>query len=213
MPLRFNYGVEFQPETQWRNPWPLIETLQTLVSGNLYKEKKRNGTFSFTLASHCLAGGSVFGGFLGILSRESSVSKSIWWHVDIVRFSIINLMYTLKIHLNGLVIFLQSWTSTGYFSNSGSSPCSLMKIDGRQSQLPVAASCSFLEMQWSVRSQKGYGTKSTWRWCQTDWLVGSSRKVGPRVFHPGIILQVSEELLRSPESPYVRTDLRFIYVL
>ena len=51
------------------------------------------------------------------LSR-SYVSKSNRLHVDIVRFFFINLKYNLYIFLKWSVIFLKSWTSTGYFSNS-----------------------------------------------------------------------------------------------
>ena len=39
-------------------------------------------------------------------------------HVDVLRFAFIKLGYILQIPLQRSVIFLQSWSSTGYFSNS-----------------------------------------------------------------------------------------------
>ena len=57
--------------------------------------------------------------FLGIISGwNSSVCKSNRLHVDILWFSFIKLWYILYIPLKWPVIFLQSWTWTGYFSNS-----------------------------------------------------------------------------------------------
>ena len=64
----------------------------------------------------------LLGRFLGIKLRltgwDPSVCKSNRLHVDILRFSFVELGYILYIPLNWLVIFLQSSTSTGYFSNS-----------------------------------------------------------------------------------------------
>jgi hypothetical protein len=48
-------------------------------------------------------------------------AKSNRSHVDILRFSFIKLEYILWIPLKWSVIFLQSWISTNYFSNSTSS--------------------------------------------------------------------------------------------
>ena len=56
--------------------------------------------------------------FLGITGWDSSVCKSNRLHVDILQFFFIELGDILYIPLKWLVIFLQSWTSTGYFSNS-----------------------------------------------------------------------------------------------
>ena len=59
------------------------------------------------------------GEILGI--TDPSANKSNRLHVDILRFSFIKLEYILYFPLKWSVIFLQSWTSTGYFSNSTSS--------------------------------------------------------------------------------------------
>ena len=62
------------------------------------------------------------GRFLGILiGWDLSVCKSNQLHVDILRFSFTKLGYILWIPLKWSVIFLHSWTSTDYFSNSTSS--------------------------------------------------------------------------------------------
>jgi hypothetical protein len=53
--------------------------------------------------------------FSPIIGWDPSVCKSDRLHVDILQHSFIKLGYIL---LKWLVIFLQSWTSTGYFSNS-----------------------------------------------------------------------------------------------
>ena len=58
------------------------------------------------------------GRFLGITGWHPSACKSNRLHVDILRFSFIKLGYTLYIPLQRSVIILQSWISTGYFSNS-----------------------------------------------------------------------------------------------
>jgi hypothetical protein len=58
------------------------------------------------------------GRFLGIIGWDPSVCKSNRWHVDIHRFFLIKLGYILQIPLKWSVIFLLSWTSTSYFSNS-----------------------------------------------------------------------------------------------
>ena len=66
--------------------------------------------------------GQWSGRVLGIIGWDPSVCKSNQLHVDIHRFSFIKLGYILlQIPLKRWVIFLQSWTSTGYFSNSTSS--------------------------------------------------------------------------------------------
>ena len=56
--------------------------------------------------------------FLGITNRYPSVFKSNRLHVDIFRYPFINLGYILYIPLKWSVIFVQSPTSTGQFSNS-----------------------------------------------------------------------------------------------
>ena len=58
------------------------------------------------------------GRFWGIIGQVPSVSKSNRLHVVIFRFFFINLRYILWIPLKWWVIFLKSWTSTDYFSNS-----------------------------------------------------------------------------------------------
>ena len=67
------------------------------------------------------------GRFLGITGWEPSFCKSNRLHVDICQFSFIKLGYISHIPLKWSVNFLQSWTSTGYFSNStGSSVTSCL---------------------------------------------------------------------------------------
>ena len=56
--------------------------------------------------------------FLGITGWDPSVCKSNRLHVHILRFSFIKLGYSLYIPLKLSAIFLHSWTSTGYVSNS-----------------------------------------------------------------------------------------------
>ena len=60
----------------------------------------------------------VIGEILGIISWDPSVCKSNQLHVDILRFSCMKLGNIPSIPLKWPVIFLQSWTSTGDFSNS-----------------------------------------------------------------------------------------------
>jgi hypothetical protein len=63
------------------------------------------------------------GRFVGIIGWEPSVCKSNRLHVDILRFSFIKLGVYSSINSSKVIgNFLQSWTSTGYFSNwTGSS--------------------------------------------------------------------------------------------
>jgi hypothetical protein len=56
--------------------------------------------------------------FLGMVGWDPSVCKSHRLHVDILWFSFIKLGYIVSIPLRWWIIFLQSWTLTGYFSNS-----------------------------------------------------------------------------------------------
>ena len=58
------------------------------------------------------------GRFLDIIGWDPSVCKSKWLHVDILQVTFVKLGYILEIPLKWSIIFLQSWTSTGYFSNS-----------------------------------------------------------------------------------------------
>ena len=58
------------------------------------------------------------GRFLGITGWDPSVCKSNRLHVDILWCSFIKLVYMLWIPLIWPVIILQSWTSTGFPSNS-----------------------------------------------------------------------------------------------
>ena len=61
---------------------------------------------------------SVRGDFLNIIGWDPSISKFNRFNGMIYRFFFIDLMYILSILLKWLVIFLQSWTPTGYYSNS-----------------------------------------------------------------------------------------------
>ena len=56
--------------------------------------------------------------FVGITRWDPSVCKSNRLYFDILRFSYTKLGYTLWIPLKWSVIFLQSWTSTSFSSNS-----------------------------------------------------------------------------------------------
>ena len=58
------------------------------------------------------------GRFLSIIGWDPSVGKSNRLHVDILWFSFIKLGYIPYIPLKWSVIFLESWSSTGSFSNS-----------------------------------------------------------------------------------------------
>jgi hypothetical protein len=60
----------------------------------------------------------VIGEIFGIIGWDPSVCKSNRLHADILWCSFIKLGYVLWIPMKWSVIFLQSWTSTGYFSNS-----------------------------------------------------------------------------------------------
>ena len=82
-------------------------------------------SFSFVDLSTCVWNTTCFrlhqwsGRFLCIITGwDPSDCKSNRLHVDILRFSFIKMGYIPHIPLNQSVIFLQSWTSTGYFSNS-----------------------------------------------------------------------------------------------
>ena len=58
------------------------------------------------------------GRILGIVGWDPSDSKSNRLHVDIFRFFFINLRCIFYNPLEWWVVFLKSWTSTAYFSNS-----------------------------------------------------------------------------------------------
>ena len=70
---------------------------------------------------------SVIGRFLDIIGWDPSVCKSNRLHVDILRFFYINLRYIPQIPLKWSVILLNTWTSTGYFSNSTGSSITLIE--------------------------------------------------------------------------------------
>jgi hypothetical protein len=61
------------------------------------------------------------GRILGTIGWDPSVCKSNRLHVDILRFAFIRLGYIISILLKWSEIFMQSWTSIGYFSNLTSS--------------------------------------------------------------------------------------------
>ena len=90
------------------------------------------------------------GRFLGITRRDPSVCKSNQLHVGILRFSFIKSGYIPWIPLKWWVILLQSWTSTGYFSNSASSSVSNCRfspiVDPLYQYVP--------EFLWEVRGLK-----------------------------------------------------------
>ena len=78
------------------------------------------------------------GRFLGVTGWDPSVWKSNRLHVHILRFPFPELGYILYIPLKQSVVFLQSWTSTGYVSNStGSSVtnCRFSPVIGRLGHL------------------------------------------------------------------------------
>ena len=58
------------------------------------------------------------GDFWGTTGWDPSACKSNRLHVNILRFSFMKLGYVPYFPLKWSVIFLQSWTSTSYFSNS-----------------------------------------------------------------------------------------------
>ena len=78
---------------------------------------------------------------LGITGWDPSVCKSNWLHVDILRISFIKLEYVLQTPLKWSVIFLQSWTSTGYFWNSTGSSVTNCRFS------PIIVVCIFLHSQ------------------------------------------------------------------
>ena len=78
------------------------------------RERKGPGNYHI----HICSPNQCPGRFLGITGQYPSVCKSNQLHVDILRFSFIKLGYILYILLKWPIIFLQSWTSTGYSSNS-----------------------------------------------------------------------------------------------
>ena len=78
--------------------------------------------------------------FLGITSLDPTVCKFNRLHVDILRFSFIKLGYILYTPLKWWVIFLQSWTSTGYFSNSTGSSVTSCRLS------PIIAHISYFSL-------------------------------------------------------------------
>ena len=71
---------------------------------------------------------SVSGENLGHNWSKSRVSKSNWLHIVIFRFVFINVESNPKIPLKWSVIFMHSWTSTNYFSNSIGSSITTLNI-------------------------------------------------------------------------------------
>ena len=126
---------------QWMNPPPLSLSWRTVtcgVLGTTWELRKRRhflemilcfavivfihlGVITWSLLSYIedLKFEQWSGRFLG---WDPSVCKSNWLHVDNLRFSFMKLGFTLQIPLKQSVIFLQSWSSTAYFSNSTGSP-------------------------------------------------------------------------------------------
>ena len=87
----------------------MFHPFQLLINGQFWITVLSNLKFSFIQWS---------GRFLGIIGWDPSVCKSNRLYVDILRFSFIKWRYFLQIPLKWSIIFMQSWTSTGYFSNS-----------------------------------------------------------------------------------------------
>ena len=90
------------------------------------KESNENGSHQWS------------GRFLGIIGGDPSICKSNRLHVGILRFCLYKLGYILWIPLKWSVLFLQFWTSTGYFSNSTGSfvtNCRFSPIIGSHSNL------------------------------------------------------------------------------
>ena len=88
------------------------------------------------------------GRFLGITGWYPRVCKSNRLHVHIVRFSFIEMGYILQIPLKWSVNFLQSLTSTGYFTNSTGSfvtNCRFSPIIGHKPQMSELTTLN----QWS----------------------------------------------------------------
>ena len=69
--------------------------------------------------------GQWWGRFLGIIGWDLSVCKSNQLHVDILWFFFVDFRYIPHILLKWLVILLNSWTSTSYFSNSTGLPVTI----------------------------------------------------------------------------------------
>ena len=84
-------------------------------------------------------------------------------HVHILRFSFINVKYILKIPRKRSVNLLQSWTSTGYFSNStGSSVCRFSPIDaGGGAGLRAEGGARPLGFSAGCRCQKAHPRRPT----------------------------------------------------
>ena len=61
---------------------------------------------------------SIYRFFFNIIGQNPSVSNPDRFHVVIFRLFFIDLRYILLISFKQSLIFMNSWTSTGYFSNS-----------------------------------------------------------------------------------------------
>ena len=61
----------------------------------------------------------VSGILLDVISGDPSVCKTNRWHVDIFRFSFINLDNTMSIPLNGMIIFMNWFLFLFYFETEG----------------------------------------------------------------------------------------------
>ena len=132
------------------------------------------------------------GRFLGIIGWDPSVCKSNRLHVHILGFSIIELRYIPYIILKLLVIFLQSWTSTGYFSNSTGSfvtNCRFILITGPGFPCIVRRLLMYL----------GTGLGS-WLWMGERWLVMSLRNNRLKLETSGELPIILDESIRISET-------------
>ena len=112
------------------------------------------------------------GRFSDIIGWDPSVCKSNRLHIDILRFSFLILGYILWIPLKRSVIFLQSWTSTGYFSNSTGSfvtNCRFSSIVGPESPIQAFPSPMLdLTGLYLRRSQSAF-ISPPYVWSQVIW--------------------------------------------
>ena len=95
--------------SQFPIKYPL--TKQVAVHKKMWTMGNKRRTFNLILHQW-------LGRFLGITGWDPSICKSNWLHVDILPFFFIKLGYILQIPYKWSLIIMQSWISTGYFSNS-----------------------------------------------------------------------------------------------
>jgi hypothetical protein len=87
------------------------------INGGLYDYLKST-RISIPIRNKIFIWALVIGEFLGIISWDPNVCKSNRLQFNILHIPFIKLRYILQFPLKWSVIFMQSPTSTGYFSNS-----------------------------------------------------------------------------------------------